>query len=702
MKEETFEASQLSYEEDWFGLLAEATSAALVIYCRQGILFANRAMEEICGMALADLRQLEDPWQVVAPHSRDELRSRHRVWSEGSSDGQRFKMQLRHISGEERWVKVVAHPIFCHGEPATIATIIEVVPQRRGETSPGRDRELTQVALGAIDEGVIRTDRAGCIDYMNPVAERLTGWLLQEAKGKPLDQVYPVMHESTRKARPAPLELSLREGRTVAQPGVWILRSRDGEEFTVRDSIAPLVDAQEKVIGAVVVIRDLTRLRGLEQQMSYLASHDTLTGLLNRQELEIHLEVALEGARERHLGHSLIYLDVVELKLVNDAYGIVAGDELLRQVADLLQAAIGDLGILGRVAGNDFALLLEECQESEARAMAREILRRLRDFRFTWGGHHLEIGLSIGLVTFDWNCDSVHQLLKQADAACHLARQNGRNQIYTYGTDAALSERYGRLHWVQKIHRALMEDRFCLYHQEIRPLRPETGPSLHEMLVRMLDDDGSHVLPSSFIPIAESHDLAPVLDRWVIRNTLRLLAIDTYAPLRGAPVTINLSGQSLGDEAFRQDVMTYIETSGVDPSRLYFEITETAAVANLVRALRFIEVLKGLGCRFILDDFGSGFSSFAYLKNLPVEILKIDGQFVRSVGNDPVHRAMVGAVSHIGRVMGLATIAEWVEDDSTLDLLEDLGVDYVQGFHIHRPEMVVVDEASDAIVVTQA
>ncbi len=567
------------------------------------------------------------------------------------------------------------------------------------QLSLARDQELAQVALRAIDEGVIRTDADGCIDYMNPVAERLTGWTLQEARGQPFDHIYPVVHEGTRQVRPSRVERSLREGRTIAQPGLWILRNREGEEFTIRDSVAPLVDQGDRVLGAVVVIRDLTRLRGLEQQMSYLTSHDTLTGLLNRQELEIHLEVALEGARERQLGHSLIYLDVVELKLVNDAYGIVAGDELLRQVADLLQEAIGDLGTLGRVAGNDFALLLEECQETEARAMAREILRRLRDFRFTWGGHHLEIGLSIGLVTFDWQSEGVHELLKQADAACHLARQNGRNQIYTYGTDAALSERYGRLHWVQKIHRALMQDRFCLYHQEIRPLRQETGPSMHEMLVRMLDDDGSHVLPSSFIPIAESHDLAPVLDRWVVRNTLRLLALDTYEPLRGAPVTINLSGQSLGDEAFRQDVMTYIETSGVDPSRLYFEITETAAVANLARALRFIEALKALGCRFILDDFGSGFSSFAYLKNLPVEILKIDGQFVRSVCNDPVHRAMVGAVSHIGQVMGLATIAEWVEDDSTLDLLEDLGVDYVQGFHIHRPEWIVVDEASDSVVV---
>lgn len=692
MSEELAEASHLSYQEDWFRVLAESTSSAVVIYHGGGILFANRAMEDLCGLTATELRELQDPWQLVAPQFREEARARNRSWSKEHETNRRIKLQLRHRDGEDRWAEVAGYSIFCDGHPATIATIVDVTSHRRAEKYLARDQELTQVALQSIDEGVIRTDIDAKVDYMNPVAERLSGWSLQEAKGQPIDHIYRVVSESTRQPRHDVVALSLLEGRALAQPGLWLLRSREGEEFTIRDSVAPLLDKDETVIGAVLVIRDLTRLRGLEQQMVYLASHDTLTGLLNRQEFEIHLEVALDVARERKTGHCLTYIDVVELKLVNDAYGIVAGDELLRQVADLLQEAIGDLGILGRVAGNDFALLLQDCGEPESRALARDILRRLRDFRFTWGGHHLEIGLSIGLVTFDERSESVHQLFQQADAACHLARQNGRNQIYTYGTDAALSERYGRLIWVQKIHQALMKDRFCLYHQEIRPLRPETGPSMHEMLVRMLDDDGSHVPPSSFIPIAESHDLAPVLDRWVVRNTLQILARDDYEPLRGAPVTVNLSGLSLGDEAFREDVMSYIESSGVDPSRLYFEITETAAVANLARALRFIEAIKGLGCRFILDDFGSGFSSFAYLKNLPVEILKIDGQFVRSVATDPVHRAMVGSVSHIGQVMGLATIAEWVEDGSTLDLLEELGVDYVQGFHIHRPQFVAVDE----------
>lgn len=692
MSEGTIEASHLCFNEDWFRVIAESTSAALVIYGDAGVLFANRAMENLCGLTAAELGELPDPWKLVSPPFRDEVRMRSRSWSQDGGENRRIKLQLRHRDGEDRWAEVTGHAILCEGQPATIATIVDVTSHRRAEEYMARDQELTQVALQSIDEGVIRTDAAARVDYMNPVAERLTGWPSKDAKGQPIDQVYQVVSEGARRPRANVVSMCLEGGRALAQPGLWLLRSREGEEFTIRDSVAPLLDGDDKVIGTVLVIRDLTHLRGLEQQMVYLASHDTLTGLMNRQEFEIHLEVALEGARERQTEHCLIYIDVVELKLINDAYGIVAGDELLRQVADLLQAAIGDLGILGRVAGNDFALLLQECQESESRALAREILRRLRDFRFTWGGHHLEIGLSIGLVSFDQRSESVHQLFKQADAACHLASQNGRNQIYTYGTDAALSERYGRLVWVQKIHQALMKDRFCLYHQEIRPLHPETGPSMHEMLVRMLDDDGSHVSPSSFIPVAESHDLAPVLDRWVVRNTLRILARDDYLPLRDAPVTINLSGQSLGDEAFREDVMAYIETSGVDPQRLYFEITETAAVANLARALRFIEGIKGLGCRFILDDFGSGFSSFAYLKNLPVEILKIDGQFVRSVCSDPVHRAMVGSVSHIGQVMGLSTIAEWVEDDSTLDLLEDLGVDYVQGFHIHRPEFITVED----------
>lgn len=554
------------------------------------------------------------------------------------------------------------------------------------EQSISRDQELAQVTLASIGDGVIRTDSSGRIDYMNPVAERLTGWALDEAMSRDVGDVYQVIHESTRRPRRNPIELCLIEKRTIVAPGLFALHCRGGDEFIIRDSVAPILESDDEIVGTVVVFRDLTRVHGLERQMVYLESHDTLTGFLNRQEFEIYLEAALESARDQGLEHVLLYLDLWEFKLINDCFGHVAGDELLRRVAEQLQARVGQRSVLGRVGGDDFCLLLENQSALEAQAAARGLQRSFRDFRFNWGGQYFEVGLNIGLVAINAASDSVTQLLKAADAACFLARQGGRNRIHSYVLDdAAVAERHGRLHWIQRIRHALARDRFCLYHQEIRPLQG-SGRGLREILVRMVDDAGAHLAPGDFIPIAEHHDLASSIDRWVVRRSLSFLEKNGGHVLTNGRVSINLSGQSLGDEAFLEDMLSYIEASSVATDRIFFEITETTAVANLSRALRFIEALKNLGCRFILDDFGSGFSSFSYLKNLPVDILKIDGEFVRSMESDPIRRAMVTSINQVAQVMGIETIAEWVETEATYDMLRDLGVDYVQGYWLHRPE----------------
>ncbi|MEM7584541.1 MAG: EAL domain-containing protein [Acidobacteriota bacterium] len=544
---------------------------------------------------------------------------------------------------------------------------------------------MAQVTLASIGDGVIRTDSTGCIDYMNPAAEKLTGWSLDDAMGRAVSDAYQVLHESTRRPRRNPVDVCLMEKRTIVTPGLFSLHSRGGEEFIIRDSVAPILGADGEIVGTVVVFRDLTRIRGLERQMVYLESHDALTGLLHRQEFEIYLEAALESARDQGLEHVLLYLDLWEFKLINDGFGHVAGDELLRRVAEQLQAKLGQRGMLGRVGGDDFSLLLEGHSALEAQAAARALQRSFRDFRFHWGGQHFEVGLNIGLVPITAGSESVTQILKAADAACHLARQGGRNRVHTYVLDdAAVAERHGRLHWVQRIRHSLAEDQLCLYHQEIRPLKHETG-GLREILVRMVAPSGEHLAPSHFIPIAENHDLASSIDRWVVRHSLSLLA-QNGEQLNGDRVSINLSGQSLGDESFLEDILAYLEASEVATDRIFFEITETTAVANLSRALHFINALRELGCRFILDDFGSGFSSFAYLRNLPVDILKIDGEFVRSMENDEIRFAMVKAINQVAQVMGIETIAEWVETEATYNMLRDLGVDYVQGFWLHRPE----------------
>lgn len=554
--------------------------------------------------------------------------------------------------------------------------------------------ELAHVTLSAIAEGVIRTDVEGRVDFMNPAAERLTGWTLDEAMGRDLVEIYQVSHEASqapretpRRQRRDPLAACVTEKRTIVPPGLFTLRGKGGEEYTVRDSVSPLV-VDGEVLGTVVVFRDLTRVRGLEREMVYLASHDTLTGLLNRQELEIYLESALENARDGSAS-VLLYVDLWEFKLINDCYGLVAGDELLRQVARLFKSRVGEKDVLARIGGDNFALLLDGADIEGGQDVARDLRRMLSDFRFTWGGQHLEVGLCAGLVPITAASESVSQLLKAADAALYLAKRSGRNKVHTYVPDnAAIAERYGRFHWVRRIRRSLTEDRFCLYYQEIHPLRDRGAPRLHEILVRLVDENGAHVDPGDFIPVAEDHDLAPLLDRWVVREVLRRLASHDNA-LSGSAVSINLSGHSLNDESFVDDLASYLKASPVPADRLYFEITETAAVAHLARALELITGLKDMGCRFILDDFGSGFSSFSYLRNLPVDFLKIDGEFVRTMESDRIRKAMVASIHQIGQVMGLRTIAEWVETEATYHMLRELEVDYVQGFWIHRPVELV-------------
>ena len=698
-----------------FRALTEAAPIAIVVLNGGRLSYANQAAEELTGYPADELLGFDDCHRLFAPECHaacDELAAEAPPVRRADSaaacaavDGRPRRLKLRRRSGEEVWVEASSRRADFQGAPAAVVTLVDVTPHRRVEESLARDKELAQVTLASIGDGVIRTDAEGRIDYMNSVAERLTGWSLDEVVHREIDKAYQVIHESTRRPRPNPVELCLLEKRTIVTPGLFALQSRGGEEFIVRDSVAPIPGPGGEVAGTVVVFRDLTRVRGLERQMVYLESHDTLTGLLHRQEFEIYLEAALESARDQGLEHVMLYLDLWEFKLINDCFGHIAGDELLRRVAAQLQAKVDQQGILGRVGGDDFTLLLENHSLIEARAFARGLQRSFRDFRFNWGGQLFEVGLNVGLVPVTAASDSVPQIFRAAGAACYLARQGGRNRIHTYAADdAEVAERHGRLHWVQRIRRALAEDRFCLYQQEIRPLQPASanraganrtgadragvdrdGRGLREILIRMVDAAGNHLEPGDFIPIAEHHDLAASIDRWVVRNSLSFLA-RSDDPVAQEQVSINLSAQSLSDESFLEDVLDYLETSGVDTERIFFEMTETTAVANLSRALRFIGAVKDMGCRFILDDFGSGFSSFAYLRNLPVDILKIDGEFVRSMESDPIRRAMVASINQVAQVMGIATIAEWVETEATYEMLREIGVDYVQGFWLHRPE----------------
>jgi diguanylate cyclase (GGDEF)-like protein/PAS domain S-box-containing protein len=578
----------------------------------------------------------------------------------------------------------------------TVCVAFEVTDRRQAEEALHGERERAQVTLASIGDGVIRADAGGKIDYLNPVAERLTGCPSERALGRPVAEVFRVVDEVTRQALPDPLERCLSEGRIVESPGHALLLSEDGKEYSVRDTAAPIRDRHGNLLGAVVVFKDVTQLRGMEREMIYLASHDALTGLINRREFEARLKRAIRAARAEQRHHVLLYLDLDEFKIINDTCGHLVGDEMLKQITALLRSRVRRSDTLARLGGDEFGVLLEECPLDQARQIAEEIRSAVRDFRFCWKDQIFEVGVSIGFVPISGDSGDLAQVMSAADAALYVAKDSGRNRVHEYeADDTQVAERYGEMQWIHRIQRALEERRFRLFYQLIQPLGSESAANrelLCEVFLRMLDTDGKIIEPAAFMSAAERYHLIGDLDRWVVRTAFRSLAEAQRREVsRPVLFALNVSGQSLADEAFLAYVLEQIEESCVDSRRLCFEITETAAISKLDSAIRFISALKTKGCRFILDDFGSGLSSFAYLRDLSMDFLKIDGEFVQNMVEDRVKRAMVESIHQIGHVMGLQTIAEWVENRQTLELLKELGVDYAQGYWLCRPQPLVHD-----------
>ncbi|HEX4964474.1 MAG TPA: EAL domain-containing protein [Thermoanaerobaculia bacterium] len=559
------------------------------------------------------------------------------------------------------------------------------------EEALAQEKELAQVTLASIGDGVIRTDDMGVVDYLNPVAERLTGWTAAEACGLPVARVFNVIDEATGKPLHNAVEHCLAEGRVVEHNGYSMLVRRDGREFAIRDSVAPIQDRQGRITGSVLVFKDVTQLRGMEREMIYLARHDPLTGLINRREFEKRLQLCLESAWQERRDHALFYLDLDEFKVVNDTCGHLAGDEMLKQVTALLKSLVRKSDALARLGGDEFGVLLEDASLEDARELGERLRSAVRQYRFGWQERIFEIGVSIGLVPITADSGDMARVLSAADAACYVAKESGRNRMHEYQPDdSAMAERYGEMQWIYRIHKAFAEHRFCLYRQSIHPLtNGGSEPPLCEIFIRMVDEDGRLASPAAFIPAAERYHLIASIDRWVVHAAFMALACGTLSHGDTTRFAINLSGQSVGDDAFLDYVLAEIEATGIAPERIFFEITETAAVGNLAKAMHFIRVLREMGFHFVLDDFGSGLSSFAYLKNLQVDFLKIDGTFVKDMIGNSVQRALVESIHQIGQVMGIRTIAESVEDRTTLEALRDIGVDYAQGYGLSMPEPLI-------------
>jgi diguanylate cyclase (GGDEF)-like protein len=462
---------------------------------------------------------------------------------------------------------------------------------------------------------------------------------------------------------------------------------------------SPIFDVKANVCGMLAITNhpskpeftngDRKLIEVLTEQATAVvqASHDALTGLLNRRGFEQRLEEAVESAQELELTHSLVYMNLDQFKVVNETSGYSAGDELLKQIAGILRGRVREANSIGRVGGDEFAILLEHCTQDDALRLTQELLRTINEHRFAWDDKIFDTGASFGVAPVDPTARGVAEVLGMANTACFLAHQQGRNCVRLYQESDATVTRYrGEMQWVQRINKALEENRFVLFAQAIAPVRDDPHlPPHYEILLRLRDEQGKLVPPFAFIPAAERYKLMPAIDRWVVDTTLDCLQhAATHAPDVVISCAINLSGQSLTKDFF-EFIGRRLEESGIAPQRICFEITETAVIASLQSATELLVDLRERGCQVALDDFGSGLSSFSYLKNLPVDYLKIDGAFVKGIVDDPVSYAMVESINHVGQVMGLRTIAEFVEDDAILEKLAELGVDYAQGYGIGKP-----------------
>jgi len=548
-----------------------------------------------------------------------------------------------------------------------------------------QEKERAQVTLASIGDAVITTDQYGHVEYLNPVAEELTGWPITEALQKPLGTVFQIINEQTRKPAPDPVERCLKEGKAIGLANHTVLIRRDGKEFSIDDSAAPIRSRDGQIIGVVLVFHDVTEARRLQRQMTYDAAHDTLTGLVNRREFEVRLERCLKSAQQNNLEHSLCYIDLDQFKVVNDTAGHIAGDELLRQVSRLLSSMFRHRDTLARLGGDEFGLLLENCPLDKAIEAANKIIDRLAGYQFPWEGQSFRVGASIGVVSITGKTHNIAQALSEADVACYTAKDLGRSRFHVYqAEDSETAQRHGEILQAVQLRDAIDKDLFQLYCQPfISLLEDNSQIKYYELLLRLKGDGNKVILPNTFIPSAERYGLMTSIDRWVVRTALSAFA----NRLKNGDIrlSINLSGNSLNDETLLDFVRTQFNKFSIPPEWICFEITETAAIQNLSKAQYFVSEVRRLGAKVALDDFGSGLSSFRYLKTLAVDFLKIDGSFVKDMLESQNDKAIVAAIHQVGHTMGIYTIAEHVEHEDVITQLQEMGVDYAQGYAIGQP-----------------
>jgi len=650
--------------------------------------------DERCIRALGyELGKLSPSWEtfVAIVHPDDAIRVSHITEAHLRGETEHIAYETRVLTQDGTWTWIASHGRAVRdgaGNAVRLRGTIKNVDAEHAvqQRLAAADTQL-QLLMEATDEGIVGLDRDGVCTFVNPAATRVLGLRDEQLLGHNFDeQVRHTAEDGTELiGHDSPIVRCLLKGQRDVGINELFWRE-DGAPVAIEYSVSPLLD-DGRPAGAVLVFRDVGEKRKLAQQLEHQALHDPLTGLINRRGFEQKLAALLQNARSQSREHALCYVDLDHFKLVNDTCGHVAGDDLLRRLPQLLAPRVRRTDTLARLGGDEFAILLEDCQLDQAARIAGAVRDTIRDFRFTWQYRSFTIGASIGVVGISTASQGLVSVLGAADAACYIAKDLGPNQVHvSYPHDLAIVRRRGEMRWVARLKTALEENLFCLHYMSIASLAHDGPPAHHELLLR-LRDKGELILPNAFLPAAERYQLMPQIDHWVIAHAIGFLgqAVARAPALRQHRFGINLSGESLRDTQLLEFVRETLARNEVPASMIYFEFTETAAIANLGAAVEFMRGLREMGCQLALDDFGSGMSSFSYLKHLPVDFLKIDGGFIRDVVTSPVDQAIVRAVQAVGQQMGIPTVAEYVESDAIRVYLAALGVQYAQGYAIAMP-----------------
>lgn len=649
--------------------------------------YANPAAAALFGLEPEQLRGKAFT-DLFRPAYRAMLRKR--IGTELTGDQALEPIEVQLISGEERglWAELHSRRIDYRGSPAFITVARDITPRKSLQASLDRGKLQARVTLESIGEGVITTDRGGAIDYMNEASEQLIGVTRSAALGKQLLDLIALVDEVDGESLGDPVRRCMTERRRVNLGRRALLSCKQSSrEFSVELTASPIRGPDHEPAGCVVIFHDVTELRGLAREMSYQASHDALTGLVNRLEFERRLGVALKSVRGEGAGHVVCYLDLDRFKVVNDTCGHVAGDNLLREISSLLKQEVRDSDTVARVGGDEFAMLLTGCPLDKARQIADDVCRAVGEYRFSWQGRAFDIGISIGLVEVGPASVSAESVLNAADSACYVAKRQGRGRVHVYSArDELLARERGEIQWLKRIQNALKENSFELYVQPIVAVagRVDSGPAA-EVLIRMRDESGKLILPASFLSAAERYQLMSHIDRWVVQAALTALASGVPHLPEGRTCGINISGQSLADEEFLGFVVDLLDHTGVPPSKICFEVNESVLINNIEHARRFINVLHGMGCQFAMDNFGSGVGSFAKLQLLSLDYLKIDGAYTRNLEKDSINREMVAALIGLSRRLNFRVVAEQIEDQESFDAIREMGVEFAQGNLVERP-----------------